>query len=195
MLLADVVAKAGLVLRDIGGVRHTQPELEGWAYAGQVVAAELRPDLFAEDVPVSLVLGTRQTAPAGTLAVLRVHGNCNAAGVVTGRTVTKITSDLMDQAYPAWRSETPAPEFRHWMPATRASAFNVYPPNDATGYALCELATIPDSTGELTLPAEYHMALVDYIVARALSKDSKDEVAGARAAGSMQLFTQALTSP
>lgn len=192
MTLGDIVAKVALVLRDVGHVRSTQQEIEGWVYAGQVQAAERRPDLFATDVVVPLAAGSRQAAPVGTIEVLRVHGNCDAGGLVTGRTVTKTTSEMLDQAAPSWRSGTPASAARQWAESTRTGEFDVYPPNDGTGRLLCELASVPASTGELVLPAEYHMALVDYALARALSKDSKDEATSVRAAGAYNAFQGAL---
>lgn len=193
MTLADIVAKVAIVLRDVGHVRSTQPEIEGWVYAGQVEAAEMRPDLFAEDVAIDLVAGARQSAPSGTIAVINVMGNCDSSGAITGRTATETTGKLMDQAAPGWRNLTPTAQFRQWMPALQPQ-FDVYPPSDGTGYALATIAKVPASTGELTLPAEYHMAMVDYAVARALSKDSKDEVSSARAAGSLAMFKEALAA-
>lgn len=192
MTLAEIVAKVAIVLRDVGHVRSTQPEIEGWVYAGQVEAAEMRPDLFAEEAVVDLVAGARQRAPSGTIAILNVLGNSDVTGATLGRTATETDARLMDHSYPGWRGMTPTATFKQWMRAADDVIFDVYPPNDGTGYALVSLASVPASTGEPTLPAEYHMALVDYAVGRALSKDSKDELAAGRAAGSYAAFKEAL---
>lgn len=192
MTLADIVHKAGLVLRDVGHVRSTQAELEAWVYAGQAEAATMRPDLFAKDTVVPLAAGSRQSAPAGSVAILDVFGNCSAAGALTGRTATSVDKALMDQAAPGWRAGAQKSEFKQWVPGPTKTTFDVYPPADGTGHALISAAPVPPASGEPVLPEEYHMALVDYAVARALSKDNKDETTATRAGGSYQMFKQAL---
>ena len=71
LLVSDVIARAQDVLLDTSAVRWTSAELIRWTNDAQREIAVVQPSSAAKVANVSLVAGTKQTLPAGAIALDR----------------------------------------------------------------------------------------------------------------------------
>lgn len=177
----DVVDQARILLQDVtsGGVRWPDAEMLYWVNAGQEEIARLKPAASAQTTVVAMVEGTRQSLPAGGFALIDVVRNMGTGGSTPGRAIRRIEKDIMDQQNPSWHTVTGVAEMRHFMyDPQNPLEFLCYPPQPSSGQGQVEMiwADTPTALGTLsatlTLEDIYTNALVNYVMFRALSKDS-----------------------
>lgn len=166
-----IISDAQIVLQDATGVRWDDlDELLHWLNDAQKLVAAVRPDSSTVTAAFTCVAGTRQTLPEGATALVDVVRNS------TGNAVRKVPRDLMDAHRPAWHTETAAAT-KHFMYDPRLPReFYVYPPAVADASLTiryqgtpAEMDALSDTIG---VDDMYRPALVDYVVWRALLKDT-----------------------
>ncbi len=175
----NIVSRAAIVLQDTTGVRWPQTEeLLLWLNDGQREVVLRKPDAYAQNTVVQLVVGTKQSIPATGIQLLDVIRNMGTGGATPGRAITRIDREILDEQRPDWHSETASAETKHYMFDLRdPKHFYVYPPQHATAgqveevysAAPTDLSVLGDT---ITLDDIYSGVLLDYILYRAYSKDA-----------------------
>lgn len=189
MLASDVISRARDVLHDTDGIRWLDAEMLRWVADGQREAVALNPSLYTKTIVFTLVAGVTQSLAAVTdfVGLVAVSKNVAADGVTPGRVVTMIDERLMEALDPLWQAAAPASTVIHAMydPARRYQ-FRVQPPAVAGGKVEVIYGATPPEvvsvTDTLALRDNCLPMLVDYVVFRAISKDSEvaDELARAK---------------
>lgn len=198
--IVDLVSRAGILLQDTTATRWTKQELLGWFNDAQRELVMARPDLKATTASFACVAGTKQTLPSAALRLLTVVRNGT-----TGRAVTQVSRDLLDNHQPGWHGMTQDTEVEHFVyDPLVPKTFWVYPPAVNTlsleiiyganptvvTSAQVDLSDITSTTIEVD--DIYANALLDYMLYRAYSKDLNIAGSGQRAGMHLQLFQQAV---
>lgn len=187
----NIMDRASMIIQDLTNVRWPASELLNWFNDGRRELAIARPDIYSISANLTLVAGTRQTLPAGTLRLLDVPRNVN------GQAITVTQRGFLDQQNPSWTQLSGSATVKHFMLDERnPTQFWVYPP--ATSSAQIEViyqATPTDYTAGSTLISNeelYSGSLVDYVCYRAFSKDSEYAGNAARAAAHYTQFANSV---
>jgi hypothetical protein len=207
----SICKRATRILNDATSVRWTIDEIVEWLNDGQREVVLYRPDANPKTATATLAADTRQDLttltgistlkPAKLIKVTR-----NVAATSSKRAVTLIDQEILDITSPDWHNGTASVNIQHYTFDPRdPRAFYVYP--KAT--ALAQLETIfgayPD---DITVPAPggdyttvsgnigvseiFGNALLDYVLYRAFSKDTKFTSNAARAQFYYQAYAQAI---
>lgn len=170
-------------LLDVTSIRWPADELVRYLNAGQREIVTHRPDVMTTAAAPTLAAGTKQTLPAAGMKLVNIFRN-----TVTKKAVTKVERDYLDQSIPGWHAITGAAEILHFMyDPMDPRVYWVYPPaNGSTAQldisytAMTTDVAEPSAgsiwsnvSGNIGVPDIYANALVDYVVFRALSKNSK----------------------
>jgi len=198
----DIIRRAEKILSDDSAVRWKRLELQDWINDAYREIVDIDIEANAQLASVSLATGAHQdltdtgsiNLPAA-MAVLDVKRN--VAATSNKRPVTVVDGAVMDQMVPDWRAATASISIRHWMPDGRVQTeFDVYPPA-ATGaqleimyastpaqHALTESALDPAGadTTVISLDDSYTSAVLDYVLYRALIRESDSPTASNLAA-------------
>lgn len=192
MLASKIITPALVLLQDIDGTRWPAEEMLGWLNAGVREIAVMRPDVMSRTVRHALIEGTRQTIPANAVKLIEVIRNAS------GRPVSLIKDRrLLDVSAPNWHRMPAAAEIRQFLFDLRDSdVFYVYPPARAGAEVDMVVAQLPPpvtaTNSEVGVPDIYESALLDYVMYRALTKDSEYAANAALAAAHYQAFAVAL---
>lgn len=179
---ATVVRRAADILQEAtSGVRWRADELVRWLNDGQREIASHRDDATAATANFACAAGERQTVPTTALRLLDVRKTS------AGRAVRGASMDEIDAQAPTWRTLAQTTAIRHWMQDERDErTFYTYPP--ASAGAVIEIVTVDVPTaiaepapsanydtvvGNLSVRDVYANALVDYLVFRAMSKETE----------------------
>lgn len=184
MIASDVLDRASELLFDTARTRWTISELYKWLTDGLRTVVQLRPDAGAKRAALQLVGGTRQTLPADAVRLLRITRNLSHPAGVPGRSVIETTHEALNAEVALWHSKGSKLLVEKFAYDQREpKQFDVYPAmTGADGTpVLAALEVIyaanpPVVTAlsqTLTLSDEYLSPLVDWVLWRALSKDSE----------------------
>lgn len=189
----DVLTRVKDILHDTGAVRWTEAELLRWLNDGRRELCIQRPDIYAYTAIISLIAGTKQSIPSDGERFIDATRNFASDGVTPGRAVRIIEREHLDAARPAWHTEAAGSHVKHFMFDERVpKTFYVYPA--ATTSMRLEIVysqtpvEITLTTTELVAEALYVLALIDYVLYRAYSKDAEDQGNAARAVAHYQAF-------
>lgn len=172
-LASTILDRAQSQLLDKTGERFTRTELLGWLNDGQRQIGSLDPIAVSVVTNLTCVEGTRQTLPTTAWMLLDVYRNMGS-GSTPGRAVRIASKRIMDAFDPDWHDADPDSQIDHFIydkqdPAT----FWVYPPSDGTTVLQVNYARVPPTLAEtdpITLEDNYTMALLDYVMWRAVEK-------------------------
>lgn len=206
----SIIRRCAEALTDTDSVYWTVGELARHLNDGQREIVVHRPDATQVTEPVALVAGAHQSIPAGGVKLIDVPGNSGGRK----RGVSLVDKRLLDAAAPGWQSMAGVTEIQHYMFDPRdPTAFDVYPPAASSGASLdvvysaspvditepADGATpTPGSkpytlvTGNISVPDIYSGALRDYVLYRALARDSENGGYAQRAQAYYTLFANAL---
>lgn len=199
IITRSILAKAGIILNDVGNDRWTMDELLGWLNDGQRAIVTLVPSANTVREVVALTAGTRQSIPANGLLLIDVPRNMGTNGTTPGRAVRLVTREILDATNPDWHSSTPSTRVIHYTYSkNEPKAFYVFPPQPATGstgrveivYGAIPLDTALD--GPISVDDVYSGALLDYVLHRAFSKESEFADSG-RATAHFNAYAFAVT--
>lgn len=187
--LAQKVAK---ILNDDDNIRCTVAELAMWFNSAQREIVSLKPDSLTANGSIALVAGTKQSAASVTIGGvtktgLRLLDIIRNTGAYQ-RAITPRDRKVLDTTMPNWHSATANAEMKFFMFDERDPlTFYNYPPQPATGMGTVEalVSVAPTevtvaanglafTTGQVLSISELHESnMIDLMLARALSKDSK----------------------
>jgi hypothetical protein len=194
---ADLIDLATGLLEDPGNDVWGRTELLGYLNDGLKYLASKRPAEFVASEVVELAEGSKQSLPAGSIAVVRPICNMDGTGTVRGRSIRFVDLNLLDASSPTWRTTSPGETRQLALSPDPRSEFWVSPPADAGSKIelMVERDPVVHTQGTtLEVDAKWHPALINYMVSRALSKDSEYAQDG-KAAAFLQVFMNQVEPP
>lgn len=194
----DIVKRVSVQLYDEGNANWSEPELAEWFTEGLNALATLRPDLFTRTRTIPLEQdAARQALPDDAIRVTRVLGVRDGGEDASLRALTRFDLRSMSAAHPDWQAATGKP--RQYSTTADQQVFWLYPaPSGSAYFADVEAVVVPevppvdtwDDSDSVTieLDTRFQRSLVDYVLYRALSKDSEHTANAQRAQVHYQAF-------
>lgn len=211
----EIIERVSIILNDEDHVRWTLPELCLWIKDAVKAIVLAKPSASTESRVLQLAAGTLQHLPTTgsptPLMLVDIPRNLKTTAQsprVGGRTIRPVKRSVIDVQEPRWHDTKytrPAAEVRNFIyDEATPLEFYVYPPNDGAGIVEAVMSVLPapleptgdvalvaSYSGSIGLPEPYSIAVVDYVVAKALSKDDLGGDPG-RAMLHFQAFASAL---
>ena len=194
-----ITDRAGILLNDSGFVSWTAAELLGWYNDAVRDTVTLDPSAHTKHATLTLVAGARQALPDDAIALIEIVGNINDDGSV-GAQISMCDRKPLDAFMPKWQSSSRKTVIQQAMynPADRKTYY-VYPPVEAgTKLEMVHSYLPADATSaadnDIALDAQYRTPILDYMLWRAFSKDSKNSEYKARAASHFGAFESGIAS-
>lgn len=191
----DVITRVRELLVDQGtSPRWTDAELLRHLSDAQRTISRIEPTAVQKFATMALAEGTRQALPIDGESLLTVTRNMGSTGMSPGRAVRIIRRDILDDQNPMWHTEPKTNVVYNYIyDPTDPTAFFVYPPSNGNNrieisycYTPAELDELTDS---LDVTNVYVTALTEFVLFRALLKDSDFAAGIARAQLHLQSFT------
>lgn len=176
--VSSIVERAGNMLLDDSHVRWGVQEIIRWINEAMGAIAHLRPDAFAHTGVMTLVGGTYQSLPNGSMMLLDVTRNIGADNITPGRAIRSTDRKSLDDADPDWHTLAQTATIRHYMHDPRTpKAFYVYPPAILGTKVEVKHVVLPNEvtveTDTLPIGLEYIGPVVNYVCYRCNLKDSE----------------------
>ncbi len=170
----SILNRVAALLNDEEFVRWEDSELVAWLNDGQkAIATAPATDAYIKRDNITTVTGSIQSLPADGIRLIDVVKN-----VSDGSPILQSDYATVDILGGAWRADTATNEAQNYFFDERnPKEFEVYPP--AVGGDSIEVVygANPADVGvadNITVSDEYSDALINYVVYRALSKDTED---------------------
>lgn len=191
-----IIGRARTLLVDADSVRYPDSELLGWVNDGQREIVVLRPDANQKVANLTLVGGTRQSLPPDGYQLVDVFRNMGT-GATPGRGVRKVEREYLDASLPSWHSATPENDVQHYAYDPRTPrTFFVFPPAVAGRVVEIAYSAVPSllttTTDVIGVDDAYANVLLDYVMYRALAKDTEHPANAQRAMAYRQAFENSL---
>lgn len=198
VLASTIVTRArGQLIDEKATQRWSDAELLRWLSDGQRMIVTMSPSLGEATSIFKLVVGTKQTVPAGAFMLLDVKRNMGVDGLTPGRAVRVVTRELMDSFDPYWHSGARSSVTENYIHDPRQpKTFYCSPPSTGTNYLETSCAFVPPEitdivAGVISVDDLYQTALFDYVMFRAHQKDSDYSAGEGKASVYLQLFLAA----
>ena len=178
MGLAGTLNMAARQIQDVANVTWPLEVLLVYMnYACQEIV-NIKPEAGSVIALLPLVAGTRQAIPDAWNLLIHAKRNMGT-GTTPGRMITSLPK--IDQVLPDWQTWPPTLEVRYIITDDRdPRSFDVFPPQPADTTQQIEAigsmypARVFDiSVSTLPLDAQYEVAIIDYIIYRALAEDNE----------------------
>ena len=214
LVASDVLNRVRTILQDTGSTRWLLTELADWLDDALLDICFYKPTACSEAAVLDLVQGTQQTLPDNYTQLLRVVRNITSDAAsepprIGGPAITPIEREILDAHVPGWHDSATVPQsatVRHlMMDMMDPRTFYVYPGNDGTGRIEVLAAKQPQPitrptdalaieqyTDTLDIDPIYQSAIMDFMLARAFSKDMQFAGAAERAQLHFQNYMNAL---
>lgn len=214
----DIIEEAGVQLQDSGAARWIPPEILSHINAAVREICVKNPRASTEVRQLQMESGVKQTLPSDCLILSRV--NCNVSIDVplgTGKRLKSIrminSKEMLDAVLPNWM-QFPAGGtqvevlYVHYDPITPKD-FYVAPANDGSGRIEVIVGVLPAKLAvpvsnpldpasyaglTIDLPDIYYSMVVDFVIYRAMTKDSSLPGSKDRAILHKQLFDAAIAA-
>lgn len=205
-----IIDRVRTILQDTnpvgGGVRWKDTELIQWINDAQREIVVAKPSANPATEVLTLVAGSLQTLPAGSISLIKCVRNMNkgVANDMPGRSVYASDLDAFIAEYPNWHDATDSlyagedlSEVNvYFYDDNSPREFYVFPPNDGTGKLEVVYSKNPtDVSGAndpLTINDIYANQVVDYVLYRAYMKDAGNADTSNRAGRHYELFRESL---
>lgn len=175
--VSSVLARCAVLLQDLANTRWPQAELLDWLNDGQREIALYKPNAFVKNLSRPLVSGTKQSLPPDGVSLIDVPRNMGTNGTTPGAAIRATSRQSLDTNTPNWHAATPTAAIKHFVYSVLdPKNFYVYPPSDGTGQVEIVYAAVPPSVAlgdTIAVDDIFVMALVNYILYRAYSKDAE----------------------
>ncbi len=198
---STILDSAATTLLDVAHRTWSADELLGYLNEAQRATAAARPaDFYVVEEDMVLQAGIVQALPDNGILLIDIPRNSQSlpSGVLNPsfRVITQVDKTLQDEADRFWPIGTPQTEVEHYTFDPRnPRRFTVYPPNDGTGSInIVYGAYAPEvmyDTEDLVCPDNYQTPLINFILAKAYSKNSKRQDL-VKTGSYMQMWGQAL---
>lgn len=169
----SLLNRAAAILNDEEFVRWEEAELLEWLNDGQrVIARGPATDAYVVRGNVTTVTGTVQNLPSDGIRLIDV-----VKDVSTGQSINHADYAMANMLASRWREASSGVAENYFYDDRNPKQFEVYPPQDAgTILEVLYNANPGDAliNGVIIIDDMYADVLIDYIVYRALSKDTED---------------------
>lgn len=169
----SLLSRAASLLNDEEYVRWEESELLEWLNDGQrVIARGPATDAYVVRDTIQAAAGTVQSLPSDGIRLVDVVKN-----VSTGRSILQADYAIADALSSTWRSMTAGEAQNFFYDERNPKQFEVYPPQSGGEQIEVVYNAQPGDavvTGTIAIDDMYADALIDYMVYRALSKDTED---------------------
>lgn len=182
--VGEILRRAKLILQEVtqNGTRWTNEELLGWINESYQAIVAIKPDASSVNSVMDCVEGSRQEIPADGHRLLDVVRN--TATNSNGVSVMKTSRSALDATRRAWHSEQPSVTVEQFVFDDHDPRhFYVYPPASSLAKLEIIYSAVPvphnvseateSSTEKIRLGDSFAPAIVDYVLARAYSKDAE----------------------
>lgn len=182
--VGEILRRAKLILQEVtqNGTRWTNEELLGWLNESYQAIVAIKPDASSENKVMDCVLGTRQEIPMDGHRLLDVVRNM--AEDADGYSVMKTSRSALDATRRGWHGEAPSSTIEQYVFDDHDPRhFYVYPPAKATAKLEIIYSAVPEphandqanaeSVETIRIGDSFAPAIVDYVLARAYSKDAE----------------------
>lgn len=171
----DVVDAAARLLVDTSNTHWPAATLIDYLNEAQLIIAKLdHAASYIEESHTPVAGSSHQELPLRALRLLDITHNS-----ISKRMIREIDKHTLDIEAPEWESETPADDAQMWTPdPTDEHSYYVSPPATAASRYDVKYTKIPDivvAGQNFDLKELYYAALIDYMVARALSEDGDNQ--------------------
>ena len=189
---SDLLLRASILLQDTTLTRWQTPELLDWLSDGQREYVRIKPDAYVRNVDFSLAAGATQARPADAVRLVDVPRNSG------GTAIRVISRRLLDTQVRDWTSPArvnPVVVHYCWDPAN-PKFFDVYPPSPGGNVVELVYQAVPQALAlndTLVIEDSAGSALIDYMLFRALSKDTEFASNDPRATMHYNAFVSAAT--
>lgn len=134
--------------------------------------AFVKPDMYTVQNFITLAAGVLQNLPDDGVAFVKLTRNA------TGRVITQVDEGLLDEASRFWPAGTQELVVEHFTADPRnPRRFTVFPPSNGASSVEILYGAVPPQimypTEELPVPSSYHTAFLNFVLAKAYSKNSK----------------------
>lgn len=200
LIAGDIVTRVSVTLNDTSNVRYAVSELLTYISDGQRRVVQLVPAAFSATTQFNLATGSKQTLPGTALRLLDVVRNSTSSGTPGGRPVRQTKSEVLDEENINWHFKPTTTTFvEHFVyePNKDAKTFYVYPP-PATTALWVDIVISKDPPAvtaignALSVDPQYHEPIIDYVIARAVSRDAEQADEEDRAEKHMNFFLQGI---
>lgn len=170
----SLLNRSAILLNDQEHVRWEESELLAWLNDGQrAVAKGPATDAYILRASITTVAGTVQSMPTDAIRLIDVVKN-----VSDGSAILQADMALVDVLGAAWRGQTATATAENFFYDERnPKQFEVYPPQIGGASVEVVYNAQPSDVGitqNILIDDMYGDALINYVVYRALSKDSED---------------------
>lgn len=169
----SLLSRAASLLNDEEYVRWEESELLEWLNDGQrVIARGPATDAYVVRDTIQAAAGTVQSLPSDGIRLVDVVKN-----VSTGRSILQADYAIADALSSTWRNMTAGEAQNFFYDERNPKQFEVYPPQSGGEQIEVVYNAQPGDaavTGTIAIDDMYADALIDYMVYRALSKDTED---------------------
>lgn len=190
----NVIDRVRQVINDLASdfivaVRWTDAELLLWITDAQCEIVKTKPEAYPVTAvfPVAADIPRQRLDPAVAYRLIRVEANVIRTGEeeteLYGDVIRIVERDVFDAFHPGWSRFTASPDDNYYkgycMDANDPLAFWLLPAPAQEGLDVWVTyagvpAALEDEDDDLSLSAIYMAALVDYVVYRALTKESRE---------------------
>ena len=169
---AAIIDSATGSLLDRTGRTWSPADKLGYLNEALRTTAFVKPDMYVVQLEYTLAVGEKQALPADGVATIDVSRNTG------GRVITEVDKDLLAEASRFWPAGTKEKVVEHFTTDPKnPRRFVVFPPNDGTGIVdLIYGATPPEvmyATEDIDIPAAYQTPLVNFVLSKCFSKNTK----------------------
>lgn len=167
-----ILNSAATTLLDAAGITYPAADMLGYLNEALRATAFVKPDMYTKRTNVTLAAGVLQSIPTDGVALLDIQQN------VSGRMVSQVDLQLLDEASRFWPAGTQQAEVEHFTADPRnPRQFKVYPPNNGTGVVEVLYGAVPPTLATaadtLVVPDSYQNALTNFVLSKAYGKNSK----------------------
>jgi hypothetical protein len=171
--VASILSTVRGTLIDASAVTWSDADLEAYLNQGISATCFVKPEAYPVETSLTLTPGIRQTLPTGATGLLDV------VSTGTGRMVTQVDKAMLEAADPLWPSQPSVTEIEHYCADPRLPLqWLNYPPAGPGATAVVRYGAVPadvTSSGNIPLPDAYEACLIDYVLSRAYSVNSKKQ--------------------
>lgn len=173
ILASSIITNLRSVLKDPSpGATWSDATLLARINEAERAIVALKHEAYPVRSGLSLVAGTKQSLPAGGVALMEVYEN-----TVSGRRVTLTDRALQDAAATFFPAATPETDVQHYMKDDRdPTRFDVVPPNDGNGSVQALYGAVPTpiaSVGSnINLPDFYEAAIKAFVLSICLGEQT-----------------------
>jgi len=170
----SILNRAALLLNDNEFIRWEESELVAWLNDGQkAIATAPATDAYIIRGDITTVEGSVQSLPLDAIRLIDVVKNAS-----DGSAIHQTDYAMVDMLAPAWRAQTPVAIAENYFFDERTPLeFELFPPVTAGNLIEVVYGAQPDEVGvndNILVKDLYSDALINYIMYRALSKDTED---------------------